>query len=212
MQVLRMRWLKAVDWLSTMLRFRLVTIGSYPRYKKFDDSDAFSMVVLSTFDPSNFVYYVNIKAPAILAQQTFENYVLILLNAGSGNSLNKTWHNDSDQRFQSGYKKTRYEVFHTTENYRSSLIDEWNLNPPSKDETWIHHLTSAGNVMASVFWEADGVLLIDFLQKGQTINDTYYASLLTQLQESIKIKRRGKLTKGVLFLPDNLLFTSLLLP
>ena len=42
-----------------------------------------------------------------------------------------------------------------------------------------------------------------YLQKGQTINGTYYASLLTQLREKIKIKRRGKLTKGVLFHQDN---------
>ena len=96
------------------------------------------------------------------------------------------------------------------------------------DETWVHHFTpeakqqskqwkhpgspppkraktvpSAGKVMASVFWDADGILLIDYLQKGQTINGTYYASLLTQLWEKIKIKRPGKLTKGVLFHLDN---------
>ena len=33
-QILRMRWYKAVDWSSTMLSVRLVTIGSYPRYKR----------------------------------------------------------------------------------------------------------------------------------------------------------------------------------
>ena len=96
------------------------------------------------------------------------------------------------------------------------------------DETWVHHFTpeakqqskqwkhpgspppkkaktvpSAGKVMASLFWDADGILLIDYLQKGQTINGTCYASLLMQLREKIKIKRRGKLTKGVLFHQDN---------
>ena len=63
------------------------------------------------------------------------------------------------------------------------------------DETWVHHFTpeskqqskqwkhpgspppkkakavpSAGKVMASVFWDADGILMVDYLQKGQTIN------------------------------------------
>ena len=57
--------------------------------------------------------------------------------------------------------------------------------------------------MASVFWDADGILLIDYLRKGQTINGTYYASLLTQLRENIKIKRCGKLTEGVLYHQDN---------
>ena len=71
--------------------------------------------------------------------------------------------------------------------------------PPKKAKT----VPSAGKVMASVFWDADGILLIDYLQKGQTINGTYYASLPTQLRENIEIKRRGKLTKGVLFHQDN---------
>ena len=45
------------------------------------------------------------------------------------------------------------------------------LTPPKKGRT----VPSAGKVMASVFWDADGILLIDYLQKGQTINGTYYA-------------------------------------
>ena len=72
-------------------------------------------------------------------------------------------------------------------------------SPPKKAKT----VPSAAKVMASVFWDADGILQIDYLQKGQAINGTYYASLLTQLREIIKIKRHGKLTKGVLFHQDN---------
>ena len=64
-------------------------------------------------------------------------------------------------------------------------------SPPPKEAKTV---PSAGEVTASVFWDADGILLIDYLQKGQTINGTYYASLLTQLREKIKIERRRKLT------------------
>ena len=39
--------------------------------------------------------------------------------------------------------------------------------------------------------------------KRTTINGSYYASRLTQSREKIKIKRRGKPTKGVLFHQDN---------
>jgi len=42
---------------------------------------------------------------------------------------------------------------------------------------------SAGNVLASIFWDQDGILLIDYLPKGQTINAEYYSSLLVQLTE-----------------------------
>ena len=62
---------------------------------------------------------------------------------------------------------------------------------------------SAGKVLASTFWDQDDILLIDYLPKGQTINAEYYSSLLVQLKDILKEKRRGKFTKGVLFLNDN---------
>ena len=62
---------------------------------------------------------------------------------------------------------------------------------------------STGKVLASIFWDQDGILLIDYLPKGQTINADYYSSLLVQLNDIFKEKRRRKVTKGVLFLHDN---------
>ena len=53
------------------------------------------------------------------------------------------------------------------------------------------------------FWDQDGILLIDYLPKGQTNNAEYYSSLLVQLKDILKEKRRGKFTKNVLFLHDN---------
>ena len=57
--------------------------------------------------------------------------------------------------------------------------------------------------MATVFWDSEGILLIDYKDKGVSITGQYYASILERLKESIKEKRRGKLTKGVLLLHDN---------
>ena len=53
--------------------------------------------------------------------------------------------------------------------------------------------------------DQDGILLIDYLQKNQTINAEYYLSLVLQLKDILKEKRqrRGKVTKAVLFLHDN---------
>ncbi|XP_025156069.1 histone-lysine N-methyltransferase SETMAR-like [Harpegnathos saltator] len=78
------------------------------------------------------------------------------------------------------------------------------------DETWIHHYTpesnrqsaewraagesrpkrpktqqSAGKVMASVFWDAHGIIFIDYLEKGKTINSEYYIALLERLKAKI---------------------------
>lgn len=62
---------------------------------------------------------------------------------------------------------------------------------------------SAGKLMATVFWDVEGILMIDYLPKNTTMNADYYANLLDQLREQIKEKRRGKLSKGVLILQDN---------
>ena len=82
------------------------------------------------------------------------------------------------------------------------------------DETWIYHHDpklkqerlqwieagssapkqvkserSAKKIMASIFWDAKGVLLIDYLEKGKTINSEYYCNLLDQLDKNIREKR-----------------------
>jgi len=40
---------------------------------------------------------------------------------------------------------------------------------------------SAGKVMASVFWDAEGLFFIDYLEMGKTITGEYYSNLLTRL-------------------------------
>ena len=57
--------------------------------------------------------------------------------------------------------------------------------------------------MASVFCDAHVILMVNYFQKGQPINGTYYASHLRQLRENIKDKRRGRFGKGMLFHRDN---------
>jgi len=41
----------------------------------------------------------------------------------------------------------------------------------------------AGKFLASIFWDQDGILFIDYLPKGQTINAEDYSSLLVQLKD-----------------------------
>jgi len=45
---------------------------------------------------------------------------------------------------------------------------------------------SAGKFLVSIFWDQDGILLIDYLPKGQTINAEFYSSLLVQLKDVLK--------------------------
>ena len=76
------------------------------------------------------------------------------------------------------------------------------------DKTWVHHfqpeskeqspkkaksVMSAGKVITFIFWDSQGVILVDYLTKGQSIIGQYYANLLRQLQEKIKKNQHGKL-------------------
>ena len=57
--------------------------------------------------------------------------------------------------------------------------------------------------MASVFWDRKGILLIEFMAPGTTINAAAYCQTLKRLRRAIQNKRRGMLTSGVLLLHDN---------
>lgn len=58
---------------------------------------------------------------------------------------------------------------------------------------------SAKKVLASIFWDAKGILLIDYLQTGKTITGEYYSHLLDQLNTKIKEKRPGSAKKKSFF-------------
>ena len=60
-----------------------------------------------------------------------------------------------------------------------------------------------GKVMASVFWDAHGILFIDYLEKGKTINSEYHMALLDRLSTEIKKKRPHMERKKVLFHQEN---------
>jgi hypothetical protein len=53
-------------------------------------------------------------------------------------------------------------------------------------------------VLAFVFRDKDGILLVDYL--GATIMAGYYVALLDKLKEQQVSEHQGKLHKGILFL------------
>ena len=95
------------------------------------------------------------------------------------------------------------------------------------DETWMHHYTpetkraskewrgmgeecpvkakmrSAGKVMATVFWDFKGVLLVDFIHARRTINVAYYCNLLEKVRAAYRSKRRGFPIRDMLLLHNN---------
>ena len=62
---------------------------------------------------------------------------------------------------------------------------------------------SAGKVMASVFWDAHGVIFIDYLEKGRIITGGYRAALLFRLVDEVRKKRPHLKKKKILFHDDS---------
>jgi len=60
--------------------------------------------------------------------------------------------------------------------------------PPTKFRV----VASTRKVMATVFWDAEGIVLVDYLEHGSTITGPYYADLIGQVREALKEKRRRK--------------------
>lgn len=56
--------------------------------------------------------------------------------------------------------------------------------------------------MATVFWDKKG-LLVDFLERGRTINADLYCQTLKKFKHVIQNKRRGMLSTGIVLLHDN---------
>ena len=73
-------------------------------------------------------------------------------------------------------------------------------------ETQVHHFAAESNrqqlkavqsyqrrknQQISVFWDVQGFLFIDYLEKGRTINNEYYIALLVRLKEEIVKKKKN---------------------
>jgi len=57
--------------------------------------------------------------------------------------------------------------------------------------------------MCTVFWDRKGVLLVDFLPQGSTINAGVYCDTLKKLHRAIQNKRRDMISRGVVMVHDN---------
>jgi len=62
---------------------------------------------------------------------------------------------------------------------------------------------STRKIMCAVFWDRQGVLLVEFLAQGTTITSAVYCETLKKLRHAIQNKRRGMLSATILLLCDN---------
>ena len=62
---------------------------------------------------------------------------------------------------------------------------EWH-HPNSPRTKKFKAQNSAGKIMATVFWDSQGVILVDFLLKEETINSKVYIETLRKLKAKIR--------------------------
>jgi histone-lysine N-methyltransferase SETMAR len=89
-----------------------------------------------------------------------------------------------------------------------------NVETKEQSRQWMHthsllkprkfkQLLSNRKLMAAVFWDRKGVVLIEFMEPGTTITSQMYCETLKKLRRTIQNKRRGILTSGVVLLHNN---------
>ena len=81
-------------------------------------------------------------------------------------------------------------LVHYYESKNKAKSRQW-VGPESPRPKTFKTQPSAGKVMATVFWDAKGVVMLDVLPKRSIITGVYYANLLDQLRTAIREKRRG---------------------
>ena len=57
--------------------------------------------------------------------------------------------------------------------------------------------------MTTVFWDSEGVVLVDFLEGKKTVIGAYYIEVSRKLRAKLAEKHSGKLHCGILFHQDN---------
>ncbi|KAF8788189.1 Histone-lysine N-methyltransferase SETMAR like protein [Argiope bruennichi] len=90
--------------------------------------------------------------------------------------------------------------YDTSENKRESM--EWrHISSPTKIKP--KQTLTPRKVMYTIFWDRKGILLIDFLPRGQSINAHVYCETIKKLHRAIQNKRLGLMSKDVFSLHDN---------
>lgn len=130
-------------------------------------------------------------------------------------------------------KRTRQDISTQRASMFKRILRDFLRRFVTMDETWIDHYTSeckqrskkwtmngervskkaktvpsVGKVMATVFWDSEGIILIDHLEKGKTITGDDYAIFMVRLKEELKQKRPRLVCKKFSFIKTTRLLTN----
>ena len=80
---------------------------------------------------------------------------------------------------------------------------EWRVKGASSPVKPLMQKSIGTKVMVLVFYDGQGVIHIDYLNPGETVTTAHYITALSNLRQALRHRRRGKLTRGILFHHDN---------
>jgi hypothetical protein len=83
-------------------------------------------------------------------------------------TIDETWIHICDPETKGQSKEWRHSGFRLPKNFKTQK--------------------SSSKVLASVYWDKDGILLVDYLEKGATITEEYYVALLDKLKQQLVSK------------------------
>ena len=80
---------------------------------------------------------------------------------------------------------------------------EWRVKGASPPVKPLMQKSISTKVMALMFYDGQGVIHINYLNPGETVTTASYKTALSNLRQALRHRRRGKLTRGILFRHDN---------
>ncbi|KAJ4430938.1 hypothetical protein ANN_19531 [Periplaneta americana] len=86
---------------------------------------------------------------------------------------------------------------------RRFTITKLSSHFPQISRSLLHEIVTQRNFLSTCCSKKKGILLIDFLPRGEKVNADRYCETLRKLRRAIQNKRRGMLTAGVVLLHDN---------
>jgi len=93
-------------------------------------------------------------------------------------------------------------ISHNTPTTKLQSMEWRHSQSPNKPHKF-KQTASDRKLMATVFWDRQGVLLVDFMPRNTTINAEAYCATLRRLRKAIQNRRRGKHSRGIVLINDN---------
>ena len=114
----------------------------------------------------------------------------------------EAYERDGDSFLDRVITRDETSVKHETCETERQSMDWGHTSSPKRPRKCLQTL-SARKIMATVFWDREDLLLVDFLERGSKINSEKYCETLKKLKKAIQNKRRGKMSSKVLFFHVN---------